>query len=321
MVDPEFFHAANLPLVGHSPMSPAIGTSTRRETGREIMGRARARAALIPDLLVEARRVANTVFSGWHGRRKRGVGENFWQFRPYVVGETMARIDWRRSARDNNIYVQDKEWQAAHTIWLWVDESPSMLFKSDLGTVAKQSRAMVLAFAMAELLARSGERTGWMGVSRPLLSRNAAEKLAEHLAVAPVQTEFPAGSDLGNHCDLIIFSDFLDPVETTVSRLAELAKSGVRGHLVHLIDPVEETFPYKGRVEFQDPESGAKIIAGNAETLQQAYSAEFASRSTALRQTTTDLGWSYTKHHTDRLASEALVALHTHLGSSVTGGQ
>ena len=285
------------------------------------MGRARARAALIPDLLVEAHRVANTVFSGWHGRRKRGVGENFWQFRPYVTGETLARIDWRRSARDNNNYVQDKEWQAAHVVWLWVDESPSMLFKSDLGTVSKQSRAMVLAFAMAELLARSGERTGWMGVSRPILSRSAAEKLAEFLAFAPVQTEFPSRIDLGSHSDLIIFSDFLDPIDKTTERLGEMAKRGARGHLVHMIDPAEEAFPYKGRVEFQDPESGEKIIAGNAESLQQAYSAKFASRSTALRQITTDLGWSYTKHHTDRLASEVLVALHTQLGNTATGGQ
>ena len=77
-------------------MSPPIGHVAPRETSRDTLARARARAALIPDLLVEAQRVANNVFAGWHGRRKRGVGENFWQFRPYVPGENMAAIDWRR---------------------------------------------------------------------------------------------------------------------------------------------------------------------------------------------------------------------------------
>ncbi|MEM9331168.1 MAG: DUF58 domain-containing protein [Pseudomonadota bacterium] len=292
----------------------SIGAIANRETGRDTMERARARAQLIPDLLVEARRVANTVFSGWHGRRKRGIGENFWQFRPYVPGETMSRIDWRRSARDDShIYVQDKEWQAAHTIWLWVDESASMLFKSEAAIVSKQSRALVLAFAMAELLARSGERVGWLGLTKPVLSRNAAEKLAEALILAAPQTTFPQRADLGNHSDLILFSDFLDPVDEITQHLTGLFKQGARGHVVQMIDPVEEVFPYQGRVEFQDPETGMKFTAGNAETLKTQYERELKARTVAMRQTVNSLGWSYVRHHTDRLASEALVALHTHL--------
>ncbi len=78
-------------------MAP-IGQSVERTGGAEILARAKARAALVPDCLVEARRIANTVSAGWHGRRRRGIGENFWQFRPYSPGEDMARIDWRRSA-------------------------------------------------------------------------------------------------------------------------------------------------------------------------------------------------------------------------------
>ncbi|MDJ0613124.1 MAG: DUF58 domain-containing protein, partial [Rhizobiaceae bacterium] len=280
-------------------MAP-IGSSAPRETGRETIERARARASLIPDLLVEAQRVANTVYSGWHGRRKRGIGENFWQFRQYSPGENMSRIDWRRSARDeSNIYVQDKEWQATHTVWLWVDESPSMLFKSDAATVAKQSRALVLAFAMAELLARSGERVGWLGVTRPILSRNAAERLAEALILAEPQIQFPINPDLGPHSDLILFSDFLDPIETNAERLQNLFKRGARGHVVQIVDPVEEVFPYSGRVEFSDPETGEKFTAGNAETLKQDYETEIATRTEAMRQNTASMNWSFIRHHTD----------------------
>lgn len=295
-----------------------LGTIAERETGRDTIERARARASLIPDLLVEARRVANTVYSGWHGRRKRGVGENFWQFRQYSPGENMSRIDWRRSARDeSNIYVQDKEWQATHTVWLWVDESPSMLFKSNSATVAKQSRALVLAFAMAELLARSGERVGWLGVTKPILSRNAAEKLAEALILAEPQTEFPTNPNLGPHSDLVLFSDFLDPIETNAERLQNLMKRGAKGHVVQIIDPVEEVFPYSGRVEFNDPETGEKFIAGNAETLKGEYETEISLRTEAMRQNTAALNWSFIRHHTDRLASEALGTLHLHLGERV----
>jgi len=301
-------------------MSPPIGTIAPRETGRDTMVRARARADLIPDLLVEAHKVSNTVFAGWHGRRKRGVGENFWQFRPYAVGENMAAIDWRKSARDDQIYVKDREWQAAHTVWLWVDESPSMLFKSELGTVSKQSRAMVLAFAMAELLARSGERIGWPGISPPIVSRNAAERLAEALILSRAQSDFPEVQPLGSFSDLILFSDFLDPLETIERRLRRLARDGTRGHLVHLIDPVEETFPYSGRVGFVDPETGKQVIAGNASTIQDNYKEIFAARNAALRDMATAIGWSYIPHHTDHLASQALVTLHAQLGADAQRG-
>lgn len=294
-----------------------IGNIAIRETGRDTIERARARASLIPSLLVEAQRVANTVYSGWHGRRKRGVGENFWQFRHYAPGENLSRIDWRRSARDEtNIYVQDKEWQATHTVWLWVDESPSMLFKSDTATVAKQSRALVLAFAMAELLAKSGERVGWLGLTQPILSRNAAEKLAEALILGEPQTQFPSSPDLGQHSDLILFSDFLNPIEENTANLEALYKYGTRGHVVQVVDPAEETFPYSGRIEFSDPETGEKFTAGNAETLKTQYQLEIKNRTEAMRQTTNKLGWSFTRHHTDKLASEALVHLHMQLGEA-----
>ena len=66
---------------------PPIGEAHAPVATRDALARGRMRASLVPDLLVEARRIVNTVIAGWHGRRKRGIGENFWQFRPYLEGE------------------------------------------------------------------------------------------------------------------------------------------------------------------------------------------------------------------------------------------
>ncbi len=66
---------------------------------REAFHEAKGLAESLPDLLIEARRVAHTILAGWHGRRRAGPGETFWQFRPYVSGEPANGIDWRRSAR------------------------------------------------------------------------------------------------------------------------------------------------------------------------------------------------------------------------------
>ena len=288
----------------------SIGQAQAPVPTRDALARARLRASLIPDLLVEARRVVNTVIAGWHGRRQRGIGENFWQFRPYVEGEAMAGIDWRRSARDDHAYIREREWEAAHTVWLWSDPSPSMLFKSAKASVSKESRALVLALALAELLSRSGERIGWPGLTDPFTARNGAERLAARLAHAPEAGGKPDLSALRRSSDIVLVGDFLDPVEETQAWLDVLARHGVRAHLIEVADPAEEAFPYSGRTEFADPETGQKLTAGRAETLGDLYRRHYLARRHELDAWCKRLGWSYNVNHTDRLASDALVRVH-----------
>ncbi|HTV67788.1 MAG TPA: DUF58 domain-containing protein [Rhizobiaceae bacterium] len=287
-----------------------IGEATAPVAIRDALARGRLRASLVPDLLVEARRLVNTVIAGWHGRRKRGIGENFWQFRPYVEGDSMARIDWRRSARDDHTYVRDREWEAAHTVWLWADPSPSMLYKSRSANVSKESRALVLILALAELLSRSGERIGWPGLTDPLTARNGAERIAAHLSHAAGLPAKPDLSTLRRFSDIVIVSDFLDPVEETMAWLDVLSRRGVRAHLIEVADPAEESFPYSGRTEFTDPESGVKVTAGRAEQFAGDYRNLYTARREELAAWCKRLGWSFTVNHTDRLASEALVRVH-----------
>lgn len=290
-------------------MAP-IGAATPPVATRDALARGRLRASLIPDLLVEARRLVNTVIAGWHGRRKRGIGENFWQFRPYTEGESVARIDWRRSARDDHTYIREREWEAAHTVWLWADPSPSMLYKSQGATVSKESRALVLALALAELLSRSGERIAWPQLVDPFSARNGAERLASHLMHAGPELQKPDLSVIRRFSDIVIISDFLDPPQETMQWLDMLARHGVRAHLIEVTDPAEETFPYSGRTEFTDPETGEKLTTGRAETLAEDYRALYIARRQELSAWARKLGWSYTVNHTDRLASEALARVH-----------
>ena len=294
-----------------------IGEAAAPVRARDALAHARSRAALVPDLLVEARRVVNTVIAGWHGRRRRGIGENFWQFRPYVEGDAIARIDWRRSARDDHTFVRDREWEAAHTVWLWADRSPSMLYKSDMALAPKEERALVLALALAELLSRSGERIAWPGLTDPFTARNGAERLAERLLHGGEPTSHPDLSMIRRFSDAVLIGDFLDPVEETESRLDVLVRHGVRAHLVEVADPAEESFPYLGRTEFRDPETGEKLTAGRAEAFRESYRDLYLARREALSSWCSRLGWSYTVNHTDRQASEALIRIHMALADDI----
>jgi uncharacterized protein (DUF58 family) len=290
-----------------------IGQTVTPTTPGAALARARERARLLPDCLVEARRIANTVIAGWHGRKKRGVGENFWQFRPFVEGDSLSRVDWRRSARDDHTYIRDREWEAAHTIWLWVSLSPSMMYKSTLGNVSKESRALVLMLATAEIMARSGERIGCPGVMEPVAARNAAERLARALALADPKDTLPDTRMIRGSSDIVLFGDFLEPVPDVLAGLQPLSRRGLRGHVVEVADPAEETFPYAGRVEFRDPATSAKFLSGRSEALQEEYRDLYFARRDALREGLRHMGWNFIAHNTGRLASEALVALHTYL--------
>src|ERR1043165_2931263 len=146
---------------------------------RAAVGKSRKLAARVPRLLLEARRGASTVIHGLHGRRRAGAGENFWQYRRFVNGEPSHIVDWRRSARDDHLYVREREWEASHCIWFWVDRSPSMDFNSHLTEWSKLDRALVVSFALAEVLVQGGERVGVPELMRPTANRNVIEKMAE----------------------------------------------------------------------------------------------------------------------------------------------
>src|ERR1700719_2234212 len=143
------------------------------------VGTSRELAAQMPRLILEARRVAATIIHGLHGRRRAGSGENFWQYRRFMSGEPAGRVDWRRSARDDHLYVREQEWEAAHTVWVWPDRSPSMAFASTLARDSKLYRTLVVALALAEVLVEGGERVGIPGLMQPTGSRNVVERMAQ----------------------------------------------------------------------------------------------------------------------------------------------
>lgn len=297
-----------------------IGAEVSTSDRRDALARARARASSIPDLLVEARRVVNTVMNGWHGRRKRGPGENFWQFRPYVQGEPLSHIDWRRSARDDHTYVRDREWESAHTVWLWCDFSPSMLYRSQLSDVSKEARALVLMFALAELLSRSGERIAVPSLLPPFSARNGAERLAGSLMYETPSRSLPDIQHMRRFSEVVLVSDFLQPFDELTAFLDNLARRGVRSHLVEICDPAEETFPYSGRTEFLDPETGATLLAGRAETYAEDYRRLYLARREHLSDFCKRLGWTYSVHRTDRPTTEILSRLHNALSASSQEG-
>ncbi len=287
---------------------------------RRADGESRTLAAALPRLVLDARRIAGNVIHGLHGRRRAGAGENFWQYRRFMSGEPSNKIDWRRSGRDDHLYVREREWEAAHTVWLWPDRSASMAFASRGVRDSKLERALIVTLALAELLVEGGERVGIPGLMNPSSNRNIIDRIAEAILHDRAErASLPPSFVPSALSEMVILSDFWSPVTEIHALLAALSASSAHGVLLQVVDPAEEAFPYAGRVEFVEPEAGTTVTAGRAEAWAQDYTARLALHRDQIRAETARLGWSFMTHTTSRSAAELLLMLHGNLTASRDG--
>ncbi|MGE0726158.1 MAG: DUF58 domain-containing protein [Alphaproteobacteria bacterium] len=278
----------------------------------QLRHRAEAAAARLPPLQVAAERVAATVVQGIHGRRRVGQGDSFWQFRNYEFGDAATQIDWRQSARSQRLFVRQNEWEAAQSVWLWRDASPSMRYASAKAVPSKIDRAELLLVALASLLVRAGERVALLGSGQPpAFGRFAVERIA---ALAGRRDgalgNLPALERLPRHARVVLFGDFLSPLPEVDGIVRGLATAGLKGHLVQVIDPAEIALPFAGRVLFEGLEGETPLLVSRVETVREAYRERFALHTAGLADIARGVGWTHAVHHTDWPPHQALLALY-----------
>jgi uncharacterized protein (DUF58 family) len=297
--------------------------SSRRAAAPPLRDRAEQLAAALPPLLVAAERVASTVAQGVHGRRRVGQGETFWQFRQYQPGDAATRIDWRESAKSQRLYIRETEWEAAQSVWLWRDASPSMDYSSaayiaGANWPTKRERAELLLVALASLLVRGGERLTLLGTGVPPMSgRVALTRLVEFLELGANTSAggpgIPGFEPLPRAGQLVWVGDFLAPLDEINAAIAQFAGAGLKGHLVQIADPAEEELPFAGRVRFQGVEERDEIVISRVETLREDYVRRFQRHREALAGMVRAVGWTLSFHRTDRPPQLSLLALHAAL--------
>jgi uncharacterized protein (DUF58 family) len=267
----------------------------------------------LPPLMVAADRLAASVSLGVHGKRRAGIGESFWQFRRYR-NEDAARIDWRQSAKSQHLFVREREWEAAQTVWFWRDGGAGMRFAS--GQVAKQERAELLLLALASLLVRGGERVGFLGGGeRPAASRLALLRIAHALLDGKMKARaLPPEAPVARGATMVWLGDFLEP--DALETMRSLARAGINGHVVRIVDPAEEDFPYTGRARFEAMRGRDNALFGRAESVAEAYRARFKALGEEIARTALKLGWTMTTHRTDHPPLSALVALHSAISAA-----
>ncbi len=290
--------------------------------------RAEQLASRFPALLVAAERVATTVAQGVHGRRRVGQGETFWQFRRYEHGDEISTIDWRQTAKSRFVFVRETEWEAAQSVWLWRDTSPSMDYTSSPDLGSKRERADLLLLALAALLMRGGERFALLGHEHPPSTGRAAFNRLTATVLDPIVRDsasakgtaatsdnapdnLPPGDPLPRYGQVVLLSDFLVPLPEIRAVALRLADRGVGGVMMQVLDPAEVQLPFKGRIKFSGFENEDDTLLSRVEAVRTAYHGRLEDHQAGLEAIARQIGWHFTTHRTDTSPESALLHLYT----------
>ena len=263
----------------------------------------------IPSLYVKADRIANTIWEGMHNRNKDGLGDNFWQFRKYEYGDPAHLIDWKKTAKSNETFIQEKELQTLQNFVIWRDTSRSMNFRSSESIDTKLYRANLFTLTLTIILSKSGENIVLNGLKTELLKGGNAVNFVYNQINEKVTDSYksrPNINEIKNNSDVILIGDFLNNINETEKTIKELSNRGINGIIIQILDPAERFFPYKGRINFNGLEGEKNILIGKAESVRNDYKKAIKIHIEKLEKLTTSYSWKYILDNSDQDASISL---------------
>ncbi len=251
-----------------------------------------ARLASVPFL---ARRPMQGHVSGRHASPHRGASIEFAEYRKYVPGDDLRRLDWRAFGRSDRHYVKEFEADTNLRCCLIVDTSGSMGFGST--GVTKIHYARQIAGALSYLAVQQGDAVGVSCLADGIVNSLPPRRNPAHLRVVfdLVERMNPAGptslvpvlhelaETIRQRALIVIVSDFFaDPAELRGCfehfrfRKHDLAA-------FHLLDPQEIRFKFQRPMRFMDMEGGTALFAEPNEIADR-YHAAIARYLKAMKQ-------------------------------------
>ncbi|MDO5552884.1 MAG: DUF58 domain-containing protein [Planctomycetia bacterium] len=237
----------------------------------------------IKRLDLKAQFIVKGFLHGLHASPLSGFSVEFSEHRKYTQGDDPADIDWLIYAKTDKYYVKKYEAETNLTGWLVVDASRSMnyTFRQQL---TKFDYSIYLAAALTYLMIHQQDPVGLVTFNEKLTRSIAPKSKRSQLGniLSALANLTPEGATnvpqaLGqlagmlNHASLVmIFSDLLGDPDEIMKVLYQLRHAGHDVILFHILDEAEVHFPFHGRVELEDPESGQKITT-NADALAADY--------------------------------------------------
>jgi len=219
-----------------------------------------------------ARRAMQGSLSGRHTSPHRGSSVEFAEYRRYVPGDDLRRLDWRAYGRTDRYYVKEFEADTNLRCCLVVDTSGSMEFGSK-GTT-KIDYARKIAGSLGYLALQQGDAVGLSCVADGIVQHIPPRRNPAHLMriFDVLENSKPrAGTDLvpvlhelsetiQQRALIVLVSDLFVPPQELRSCFQHLRFRKHDLAVFHLLDPLELSFEFKRPMRFLDMEGGASIF-------------------------------------------------------------
>ncbi len=260
---------------------------------------------------------------GAHRSHLRGQSLEFSDYRAYVPGDDLRRLDWRALARSERLYLRQYEQECNLRVHLLVDASGSMAYHypprpSKHAVAARLAAAVAYATVMQHDSAALGlfdaavrDRVppgGGAEHLRLLCNRLAATQPGQGTNIAQTLNQFAAS--IRRRALVVIVSDLMDDVGKVRHALAHFRRRRHDVILYHVLDPAELEFPFQGDTAFTDLETGEQMTV-NPRELRKAYLARMEEFLFECRQACATLDVDYQLVRTD---ADIPSLLRRHLG-------
>jgi uncharacterized protein (DUF58 family) len=246
-------------------------------------------------LLLRGKQLIAGFLAGSHQSDRRGQAIEFSEHRPYATGDDPRRIDWRVLARRDEYFVKEFEDETNLICGLVLDNSASMLFRSQSKGLTKSDYSRLIGLTLAQFLFRSHDAVALSVFNddheRFIEPTTQSQRWLD--MVDAMDAESPRGnanfeamadrvvSSLPSRSLVILISDFLkDPAEIAAA-VRRIRSAGNEVIFFQVLDRAEIDFPFSHRSEFIDLETRDRLTV-NASAIAIAYRDEFALHQDAL---------------------------------------
>ncbi|HEX6960985.1 MAG TPA: DUF58 domain-containing protein [Lacipirellula sp.] len=233
-------------------------------------------------LEIRARHVVEGFMSGMHRSPYFGRSTEFLQHRQYTPGDDLRHVDWKVWAKQDRLYVKQFEEDASMRCTLLVDVSKSMQYGR--GPLNKYEYAATAAVSLAYLLLRQHDAVGCIAFDEGIRARTPVRSTQVHLAsivqtldANPPRAKTDPGGVLRMIAEenfrrglVIVFSDLLGDVKSTLRGLRLLRQRGHDVLVLHIMDDDELDFPFDGPTRFEGLELPEHLHC-NPRALREGY--------------------------------------------------
>lgn len=272
------------------------------------------------NLLVFARSTVEGYFVGKHKSPYRGSSVEFTDYKEYVPGDEVNRIDWRAYGRSRRLFVRQYEAETDMVIYLLVDVSASMSY-AGTGRQSKYILAAKIAAALAYLMIHQGDKAALVLFAATLnrflppggTRRHIHNLVTELERVEPASTTGIAQAL--QECNtlfkkrgrIVVLSDFWDDTNTCFDALSQFLHRKFDVLLLHVVHPDELSLPAVQAARFEDMETHEQVEV-EPEEIRLAYRDTVRQRIEAIAQEANNRRISHALVNTERPYLDAIEA-------------